>query len=343
MTRRTAFGFPLLLVKSTQGWVQQRQGRFRRDLPPLEIYPSDGRLTGHLRRHFVFLAPNGHELVISFPLNCDLGFKEPESNTEDPEGRLTERMKLALDCEPDVEMACRQLDGGRFSYEYRLSNGAGAHGPIGWFKVALPAIAEIQWQSPVKWRARGFCPTLSQNQGLMEMKQGPPAWSEAQEPRLAAADPCYIGWMGGEPIAPGATLNGFALTALKRPGLVRAYAQGLYNMVSIRNPTPELVKAYLYPFSAYENNSLSTLVAGPKFAPDTPVVEITADFLRCLRDAVRGGELSDRSEFCRQFTAQAPALTERSKGEQIRILDRLSAAASSGLEQRIATTIRAAL
>lgn len=322
----------------------QAAGQFKVELPPVEVYPENGRIVGEARFQYVFIDKVARELVVTIDKKVDETTIEPVANPEDPEQRLTERIPLAIDPNPELKGAFEPSEHGRYTYRYSLANGQRAIGPIVRFILSLPSLPEQEIGSPSTWSVTQFAPPEHIAAGLREANYGPSAWRVKQESRLRRDYyPTCVRWTARTPLVAGGRAEGFQIRSAQRPGLLRAFVQGINFGVSIRNPLPTFVKEFLYPFNAVENNSLSTLVIGPKFDTGTDSKTIIDDYVANMKEAIEIGMLSSQSSFYAQFVAQSADLQVSTGTKRMEIISKLTSEATSVFEQTIAEAIRASL
>lgn len=289
MKRRSCL-LAFLATLSATGLAQRDLTAEFRSTP---IWPEDDVIPAELNGRYVYLDPDAGQMVLVYPSHLardDVGQSVGDYRIE--------RFDLTDQVDASFSFGVRRR-GPHYFYTYEIANSAQARHAIRSIRMPTPAFGhDDSIAGPTRWNVRtDRIRTIAVRYvNAMRLAIGRPTgfflvWSTSY-PR-SAADP------DASAILPSGTMEGFRVTSRLKPGFTLAYVQGAYSP-RLRGAMPEAVLDQTDPLMQLEFSSQNVVMIGPRFAAETPKLEIAEDFHRGIDRMVAAGQLRDDSPAIRQ-------------------------------------------
>ncbi|WP_155121325.1 hypothetical protein [Bryobacter aggregatus] len=248
----------------------------------LPLWPPNGIVSGALSEKYVFRDPNTAEVVITIP--------EDSSFPSGPRSII--RWRLQNQVEPTVISRINPKADHVYQYSYSVTNGAYARQSINTWILLIPKPDQLIEPSHLTW-------------GKIRLRDA--AMEQAAHPMAPASDGAYWGSdkekVGSVAIGPGMTEGDFTLEAKFLPGFTTAYFVG-GEPLATASPLPLEVAQQLVPVMKMREIWRSSLVIGPRFAPEASMKEIITDYLIGLKALAESGRIPAVSPFLLRARAQ---------------------------------------
>jgi hypothetical protein len=280
----------------------QEQGQG--DVP---IWPATGRIPTDMEGQFVFMADDGHALVVRFPVDGDGGQTKHE----------IVRVSLHNNLDPSVELELKKASSDVFRYQYRVCNGTSATDRIETCMQHEPGEG-APWNSPC-WE--GNLPKFKSTSGRSQK-----SW---------VVDSESVG------IGPGSCLGGFVLDSDFLPGLKRGVFSALLVRFNSKGLTwPEEVEKQLSALSRYSWFVRYAPTVAPQFPPNTARSEVLEHYAEGLRGLVQDNWLDPSSDFVKELQEQVEKMRENPESASH---VSLNAAPSNAIEEQILSAMEVSL
>lgn len=252
-------------------------------VPPLPVWL--GESSTESQGPFVFLTPDGHELVVLAPVDRLAGMKSPKKMV---------RVPLMNDLIPSVTVAVNRYSPTGLSYDYVVSNRKSAKDAIGNWSLVIPAapfdVDVVLHSAPGGGYIWGGAAAHV------------PIAKQAVFPSSFLGR--YVGWFHDSEnfIGPGEELQGFGVKSSYRPGLTTAWF-GPGKLIEYDQSWPREIFEKIDQLEESRWREKYVITAGPMYPLGTPSAEI-ADALRAnIKDMEKDRLLSASSPFVREVTS----------------------------------------
>jgi hypothetical protein len=325
--------FLIIVLFAAVGMAQQPPAKLGLDFP-VPAWPANGVVPADMKDKFVFVDLSKNEYIVAFPEN--LGSTDYEK--DGPGSMKVSRFELLRDVQPVVSTAISPMNGGKLRYTYEVANGSTAKQSIDQWSLIIPKAANA---SAIKF-PDGWMAVIQPEREFKVLnpdwiKTGAAAiWSFKKPEQVIQAGDKKTGFILESDLRPGFTLGYFrkaesvdvtvASAGNSLPAIPGAAAGGRGGGRGGRGaPAPETppvdpelqaaakarveaLKDQIDEMLRPEYNSKTVLMIGPKFAKDTDVKTVAADFVQGLTLLSQTGGVDANSAFVKDVLEQLKAV-----------------------------------